>query len=935
MKGRTASNGRRILRTAWFLKVCLVILLVCSCIQFVIADSTALEQKNRQPALQNAKASSPSSLDPPKPKEPIDANLQRYRRVLATLKNLSRRRAALPSKESEDLLNTLVRLVVRNLFPKSLSKKLETNRPSPGDDDTGSSNDDITPDGDAPPSAAGIPVIEDTDTPAVKRSKALKILTSLAYDHEFPDAYITLGDIHLYGTYGYHRDAHKAYQYPRDHAKALLYLSFAAVGRDTIAEHVLGYWHYAGIATEKSCEHALYFYRRVAEKAVEKFKEGPPGGLTMLPVKLRLTDAEGGVYGHGASAVGDHGGRATGEAGQGALTTEDILQYWRIQADSGNAQAQVLVGQLYYMGSNHVRRNFRKAMHYFRAAAATHPGPKAVSAKDAPHTVKQAANVASQAICYIGTMFWRGEGVQQDNTTARDWFERGAADQNPMCLNGLGVMYMKAIGGRKDTSAGLKLVTQAAHLGSPDAQALLGELHLQRGASDYAQALKWFLDAANRGNIVAMYHLGEMYRLGRGVAVNCHFAVGYFKHAAEKGNWNDPIVQDAQVAYAQGDMEGAAVRFMMAAERGFEVAQTNAAWIIDRGLVSFNGSKVFDDNEDPYGVALYLWNRAANQGNIDARVKMGDYYYYGLGTRAVPDGDDQDTSDNTPGKTPLTLSARLLNHKSGAHRDVKKAAIYYQVAAEMEYSSVAMFNLGWMYETGTGVDRDYHLAKRWYDSALAQNPEAYLPVQLALCQLRLKMLWEWVMNLLFGTGQTAKVHHQDEEAAEMKENVIKEMLPHAQPHHQPHAHPDGHADAHVHEEEGDYELWDYGDDEHLFWDMYDEGATGGDTFEMTLIVLLASLLVVLLQWRRDVVRRGEEDLRRRRLENANTNFNANLNGNMNAPPAVDDMNGFGEHVPPPPPPPSVTRVEGEAQSHNERIQEEPQRGLPEAPTTNS
>lgn len=68
-------------------------------------------------------------------------------------------------------------------------------------------------------------------------------------------------------------------------------------------------------------------------------------------------------------------------------------------------------------------------------------------------------------------------------------------------------------------------------------------------------------------------------------------------------------------------------------------------------------------------MALVYWTRSANQGYVDARVKMGDYYFHGIGTEA----------------------------------DFKKATACYHVAGNAEYSALAMWNLGWMYENGVGV----------------------------------------------------------------------------------------------------------------------------------------------------------------------------------------------------------------------------------------
>lgn len=71
-------------------------------------------------------------------------------------------------------------------------------------------------------------------------------------------------------------------------------------------------------------------------------------------------------------------------------------------------------------------------------------------------------------------------------------------------------------------------------------------------------------------------------------------------------------------------------------------------------------------------LALTYWTRSAAQDNVDALVKMGDYYLKGVG---LPSGKPQP----------------------------HKAAACYQTAAGTHTSAMAMFNLGWMHETGLGV----------------------------------------------------------------------------------------------------------------------------------------------------------------------------------------------------------------------------------------
>ena len=64
-----------------------------------------------------------------------------------------------------------------------------------------------------------------------------------------------------------------------------------------------------------------------------------------------------------------------------------------------------------------------------------------------------------------------------------------------------------------------------------------GEKHYYRGdARNYAEALRWYLKAADKGNAGAEYRLGWMYELGTGVAQNYEMALGWYRKALAHGN---------------------------------------------------------------------------------------------------------------------------------------------------------------------------------------------------------------------------------------------------------------------------------------------------------------------------------------------------------------------------------------------------------------
>ena len=48
---------------------------------------------------------------------------------------------------------------------------------------------------------------------------------------------------------------------------------------------------------------------------------------------------------------------------------------------------------------------------------------------------------------------------------------------------------------------------------------------------------------------------------------------------AERGPWN-AVLQEGRQAFADGDYDGSLLAYLRAAEMGYELGQTNAAWLI-------------------------------------------------------------------------------------------------------------------------------------------------------------------------------------------------------------------------------------------------------------------------------------------------------------------------------------------------------------------
>ncbi|BGP12880.1 hypothetical protein JCM10213_005166 [Rhodosporidiobolus nylandii] len=343
------------------------------------------------------------------------------------------------------------------------------------------------------------------------------------------------------------------------------------------------------------------------------------------------------------------------------------------------------------------------------------------------------AMVAGLAAGYLGRMYMRGEGVSVNYAKAFLFFQRGRTQGDRESNNGLGIMYRDGLGVERDMQKAVAYFQAASQQDHADAQVNLGKYHF--GIGDFVTATTYFEhairldDRRQPDQYQSYYYLAELAARssstsGGAEAASCPVAVSFYKRVAERGDWETEVWWEAERARERGDERTALLGYMMMAERGYEAAQNNVAWMLDRDKTRLRVPFV-DPISPPASLAtkqldrlaLAYWTRSAAQDNVDALLKMGDYYYAGIGTE-----------DGAP--------------------QLEKAAGCYQSAATSRFSALAMHNLGWMHEVGKGVPQDFHLAKRYYDMALETSPDAYLPSALSLVSLYSRALY----HALFSSG---------------------------------------------------------------------------------------------------------------------------------------------------------------------------------------
>lgn len=475
----------------------------------------------------------------------------------------------------------------------------------------------------------------------------------------------------------------------------------------------LAYRYHSGIGTPRNCDEANYYYKMVADKAIEYYRSGPPGGHSMVRESFRWVDDEGGVYGEGAS-VSSSGPNALRDGSQADASLDDILEYLDLMSRKGELKATFSLGKMYYEGAHGLPKSFRRAMKYFKLVTKRYWNKDGSVNPNHPIGIDK---LASKAAGHIGMMYLRGEGVEQHFGTALTWFKRGLANGDALCQHEIGLMYLHGYGVSQDAFRAASYFKAAAEQDFPASETRLGALFLDQG--DVETASRYFELAARWGSMEAFYYLAELSNGGIGRRRHCGMASAYYKMVAERAEAIHSSFAESNTAYARGDKEQALIAAMMAAEQGYENAQSNVAYLLDeqKSLFSLDAILPWGGQTRPSllrnaALALIYWTRSAKQANIDALIKMGDYYLAGFGAVA----------------------------------DAEKASTCYHTAAEAHHSAQAYWNLGWMHENGIAVEQDFHMAKRYYDLALETNQEAYLPVKLSLLKLRMRGYWNRITN---------------------------------------------------------------------------------------------------------------------------------------------------------------------------------------------
>ena len=245
-------------------------------------------------------------------------------------------------------------------------------------------------------------------------------------------------------------------------------------------------------------------------------------------------------------------------------------------------------------------------------------------------------------------MYLKGEGVKQDFTKAKEWFEKATEQHHMSAQAVLGSMYFFGYGIDKNKQKGKELIEESALSGDPIGQFYFGVLYEEaepqktyKGIEkniddsgfyqDFVKAREWYEKAAQQGNIQATYNLGVLYANGRGVEKDEFKARKYYEIAAKGGDRH--AKHNLAIMYYNGyagltkDLAKGVKLDIEAAKQGSPLAQYNL------GLFFYEGTYFKQD----YTKARKSFEFAAAQNEAGSQYMLAIIYEQGLGVDKDPE----------------------------------------------------------------------------------------------------------------------------------------------------------------------------------------------------------------------------------------------------------------------------------------------------------
>ncbi|XP_023128656.3 protein sel-1 homolog 3 [Amphiprion ocellaris] len=375
--------------------------------------------------------------------------------------------------------------------------------------------------------------------------------------------------------------------------------------------------------------------------------------------------------------------------------TSDVFQYVKYQAERGDIESQKRMGTMLYWGQNGLSKDVAAAVKWFERSAMQMKDPS--------------------AMYDYSILLMKGHGVKRNYTRGFQLLEKAAAMGSINALNGLGWYHGLVL---KDHRNAVKYFEQAALNGSEDGMFNLGIYHLSgknpdRPWKDERAAFQQFLNASRLGHVAASVEAAWYLSTGslEGVSQDVERAVIMLKKVCEQNGHLGFMIREALQAYLQGTQQEAFVKYVLAAETGLGLAQSNTAHLCEELNLRYDCQWRYHNysilNHDPHPSAL---------------LKMGDYYYY--------------YSSSSTREESLSLAEQAISMYgraalAGSPQGMYNLVVLAQQGHSLPQSIYGLFNMSHLDKLDTVMEK---VLKRCVDT---EAEEAVTPCSLTLLRLQM------------------------------------------------------------------------------------------------------------------------------------------------------------------------------------------------------
>eukprot|EP00924_Labyrinthula_sp_SR-Ha-C_P014446 snap_masked-scaffold_20-processed-gene-5.81-mRNA-1 protein AED:1.00 eAED:1.00 QI:0/-1/0/0/-1/1/1/0/987 len=267
---------------------------------------------------------------------------------------------------------------------------------------------------------------------------------------------------------------------------------------------------------------------------------------------------------------------------------DEYISYRKLAASQDDPDALAELGNMYYWGSNGVKRNLSKSYEYHaKASKLGHIGARTAIAK----------------------MLLKGEGIEQNLTKGKDMLEELVQYNKEEALNGLGYIYYQENKKKEALEYFERNLQDSDSLFN--AAFILFELKTR-----IADAVKYMEQCVSQyGTFQSRKFLGDIYFLGgaKPVSMNVDKAGHVYGEAPLMGSWVD-LLHRATDEYVKGNRYGAFLAFLVSREIGFEVGGLNAAYIATSEQLNLS-----------YPVLARLLNQTSREFESQTNFILGNY----------------------------------------------------------------------------------------------------------------------------------------------------------------------------------------------------------------------------------------------------------------------------------------------------------------------